>query len=570
MVDRSLRCHSARASHRGYGPRSGRRSTASVGSVGVLLAVVLFSHGCGREAGKGAGKGALEGSGPSPAAPEPSAVERATAQIEKQWYGQALRLLADEDEDTAEAVNVVLPLLDLPDAKVQDRSNAVKWLVDRRVERERIAVALLEYLPRATWKQDVDMAVPFLLDGHRREAVLMLCRSLAKDLRSLAAAEAPGDGGGAKKSSMTRLGMASAYAAALAPIASDDCVPLLLPLLPPVPLRDRASRFAAETLLSVLRNCSSPAMLEPLRPYLEDNNRKLIAPAALGVARIGTDEAVAALESRMQRPGTSQDTKRLLQSCLMYARHPKGRALLDEAIDGEDRVQRRRAADALAATAGTDDTDRFCTQLNNPDPFVRRQLLGAVPRMLPSAADRLSEAARMALAATRPRTALRIAEAIGDADLHAVAANALEGLRRDIATGEQLDRWLDRDREDLAAEYGAAKAGRESSSTLAGNQLITTYGGSYTAILEDTVRCYGRTGKIVRVSVREGCDKPVYGVEIGDPVDRVWEIHGGSDSKHTGSMECYRAGHGGKPIWLRFNLDRDGRVRSIDINRDER
>jgi hypothetical protein len=535
----------------------------------AVLAAVLGLTSCSRENTPPAGE-------PAPARAvakkEPKApvspIAEAQRRLDRKDYGGAVRALGTDR--SAEALEFCLGLLALDAQQIIARNDAVQLLAEWPEQHERIVAALAAHLERAFWPKELEaIARVFAKWGGPAEAVKFAqFFATTQDMGLLRAAA----------HELPRV-LDAASAAVVLDALPMPAEPVPAPTKkgrPPAPpaaattgRRDPGARVAEERgklALEVLGHFPTPAGIPKFTAYLNANNTHIIERAAIALGRTGDEQAVATLERLAADKRRGKAITRLAVKGLWHAPHPRGRALVVAALTGSDRIQAHEAAGALVASATAADGGAFARGLATPWPHARQRLLAGLEKLPPAARASLVPAAAAALQAGRPRTARTIAEAAGEPALAARAQAALEALKAQRPPVENLGRWLGKTREELQAAFPDLKSGQEIKSSLHGDLLITSYGPHFVSAVDGMLRFYSGdvSRKVVRVLAWKGYTESVGGVGLGEPADRVWELHGPSETKTTAYLE-YTLDEAGRQVSYTYHIDAKGIVISADV-----
>lgn len=499
-----------------------------------------------------------------------SPVAEAQQRLSRKDYGGAVRALGTDR--SAEALAFCLGLLALDAQQIVARNDAVQLLAEWPDQHEPIVAALAGHLERVFWPKELAaMARVFARWGGPAEAMkfaqffattqdIGLLRAAAVELPGLlddasaavvlAVLPMPAETAGAKK------GRPPAASASTRGGRRD----------PGARLTEERGRLALE----VLGHFPVPAGIPKFTAYLRANNTHLIGAAAIALGRTGDEQAVAALEQLAGDKRRGESVTKLAVQGLWHAPHPRGRALVLAALGGTSAVQANEAAAALVRSASAADAGTLARGLATPWPHARQRLLGGLGKLPSAARSALGPAAAAALNAGRPRTALMIAEAAGDSGVAEKARAALAAMRAKRPPVENLGRWLGKTREELRAAFPDLKTGQELKSSLHGDLLITSYGPHFDAAAEGALRFYreGGKGRVVRVLAWKNFAESVGGVRLGEPADRVWELHGPTESKTLAYLE-YTLDEAGRKVSYTYHIDDRGIVTGADVRGGE-
>ncbi|MBN1672381.1 MAG: hypothetical protein JXR37_15175 [Kiritimatiellae bacterium] len=345
---------------------------------------------------------------------------------------------------------------------------------------------------------------------------------------------------------------------ALALIGTPECVPILLSGLPATAeerrkadhlLRRSSGRVDLRRCKAIVRALgrirdprAAPLLLTYFNSYDAQDNGTLTyslwedVTAALGT--IGTEEAVLALESAIaseRRESCRAWLREKLLPGLMRSRHPKGRAAIAEVLDGKNKSLQYEAVQALVETATPEDAALVLRVVADPNPLFTQQALRVAPRLLPGSRAEVEAGYSRAMAAGRPRTALALAEALGDAARKKQAQRALEKLRKRIWARPRIDRWLGMKKAQLKREFPQAEVRDKGGIALVDMQSRRAYtwliDAGRTAGLAFRTEVFG-DGPCQVIEVYPRCKDPILGVRIGDPASLAWELHGETEAYH--------------------------------------
>ncbi len=484
----------------------------------LVLAAALAVAGCGKKAGS------PSSSGPGKAAPadaDPVALARTHA--ERGENSSAVLALGTTRNDAA--LELLLPMLEKPHHPSNFRRDAVRALAKWPDRHERIGEAFAKLLPDGTVEECPAIAQALAgwgLTAHAPVLARMLIKGRPAGFR------------------------VHPFIEPLRRLATPALVPILLEALPVDAARglkisgtdghyDTVQR--ALPVIDLLGDIGDARAVPSLVEYLNiDAYNHTWRPASVALGKIGSEEGIVAIEKRLAQPGLNEESRRDVLAGLWHSHHARGRAALERALAGDDLWDRVGAAEGLAATARAGDEALVLGILASPDPRLRQRVVPALPRLLPGGRSALEQGADRAQQERRFRTALVLAEALGDAGRRDAAAKALEGKRSAIFGEPRLDRWLGKTRADVLAKYPDARPQAHVKRQETSTQIIWTDWGS-TFDVPDRLAFWGgrdAQGPFVGVGALPKCADPVFGVRVGDPAEVAWELHGLSQHENEG------------------------------------
>jgi len=541
-----------------------RRAATSTASICAFLCVLVL--GCSKRDDQAGGADRKEGSKPGPIV--------SSAPVQRDVVADARKLVAEGqthrvvetlgDNQSAEALEMLLALLDLPDSQVQTRVKAIRALGQWRTERERIGQEFVTRLPTRGTQEASLLLVAVAQWGLKQHApALAQLLATTKDR-----------------------GLWQPLSDALCKIATPECSPILLGALSINVAQDMqysrskdARRFLtskehyevlkrAIEIMPVLAAIGDPGAVPVLIEYLKvDIYNHTWRPASIALGRIGTEEAIAAIEKQMDERGRSPETRELFLAGLMRSTHSRGRTSLSAALADADPSLRREAVVALVETARPADSGLVTSALENADPVVVQYALQAAPRLLPEGRSTLEQAFDRASGSGSHRTALGIAQALADSRRTASAQSGLDRLRQSIWSEPRLDAWFGKTQKEVLAKFSDAKLQRHVRRQEAPTMIVTTDWGS-TFDVPGKLSFWGgkeASGPFMGVEAREKYDQPVYGIRVGDPALLVWQIHGESERDPISTDLVYLvAAPNGPKVRLRYKCP-SNRVGRIEI-----
>lgn len=447
----------------------------------------------------------------------------------------------------AEALDFLLSLLEIPPTTSDPSPKIIKALGEWKTDHDRIAEALVTQFPVFSHQGKTE-AIRVLSEWDMKRHSPELFRAIfaSKDFR-----------------------LHDRLVEPLMKIITPECNPILLANLETL----RRNSEGASLLLLLLNENPDPAAMPQLLEHLNNQaSFSMWRPASVALGRLGTEEAIAAIEAKLQEHGASnEDHARMFRAGLHRTHHPRGRAVLAESLKSQDVWTRADAADGLAETARAEDAPLVATALADPHPQIRLRTLPAVPRLLPDARTSVEAMYDAAVQAGRHRTALSIAESLGDKDRIARATEGLKLLRQTMMQEPRLDQWFGKRKDDLKKEFpdGELKYGSLELITFGpggSRSSRSWYFVSKSAGLRMSTRGFGDT-PCDDVSVFEGYSKPAYGIRLGDSADTAWEILGGIEQNKGlwGAFTVSLKLPDGKQTHVRWALDRQDKVSSIGV-----
>ncbi|MBI4026104.1 MAG: HEAT repeat domain-containing protein [Verrucomicrobia bacterium] len=458
----------------------------------------------------------------------------------------ALSVLKDTQNE--DALELLLSILEYPNTGNDVAPKAVKSLSAWKTDHEKIAEALIAEFPAVS-----------------SQAKDEICRALcAWDMKAFSPELAR------MILDSKDFGFNGRIAEQFKRIITPECAPALLAALPSPAKLPTGRNDAAEIigLLGETRDSkATPQLIEHL------NNRQSFAlwrPASVALGKIGTEEAVAAIENRMQEIGrTNLEQRRMFLDGLHRSHHPHGRAALSESLAGNDTWDRADAADALVETATVEDAQIVAAVMQHAHPQMRLRVSPALLRLLPDAQAAVEAMYDAAIQSRRFRTALSIAQALNDKPRTAHAQDGLQQICQSMMQEPRLDRWFGRKKEDVLAKYPDAKIQRHVRTATTPTQIIQTDWGS-TLDAPDRFSFWGgheAAGPFVGVATLDKCDQPVYGVRLGDAGDLAWEILGGIQQSAAmwGAFSSQIQLPEGTAVWVYWTLDSQDKVSRLEI-----
>ncbi len=512
----------------------------------VLPFLLVMGGGCGSKTSSTAN----DGNNPPAPSTDPVAIARGHL---AQGPGYAEVAIADlKDTQNPEALEILLSILKIPMTTYDFAPHAIKALGAWKTDHDRIAEALVARVPELTGG-----------------GIMETCRVLAAwNIRQ----HSPELIRGILESKKCTLN--EPLVSLLRKIITPECSTVLIAALPSP---SELGRFPggpqnAMWIFELLDECPDAAATPKLLEHLNDTQSSLMCrPASVALGRIGTEEAVAAIEKRLLGQASNEEFAREIRAGLHRSHHPRGRAVLAESLQSKDVWTRADAADGLAETATAEDAALVSSVLSNPYPQMRLRVFSALPRLLPDGRSAVEQMYDGAIQANRFRTALKIAEALSDKDRISKATAGLDGLRQSVLQEPRLDQWFGKRQDELKKEFADGEV-KEGSLGL----ISIGVGGSSTSRMWNLTTKSGHLkfgagtfgGACDGVAVLEGYEHGAYGAHLGDPGDATWEILGG-DERNKGiwgqlisPIEIAKD----KRVELHWAMDQEGKVSGIEVH----